>query len=126
MRLVRLGPNGLEGEVVAEWPAAAAAVHGRYALAAGPAGALYVASSPSRAHGPHFVWRLVRAGGGERWRVDRTGSGRGPLAASRARATGSGLTVLVERAGRVQPIGYGAEQLRPVRGRRGLLRRMWR
>lgn len=145
-RLLRIDVSGAPSmEVVASWPRLSH--NTRYALVAAPGDSLWLAASaePGVGRSMHIVVRLEPAvaddddldhheddeddgdheDDGEhedhapRWRVSAWALGRGTLAPVQPRADARGLSLVVERDGQEQALGYAYGDLWPVSGRRG-------
>jgi len=126
-RLVRLDARGASSiELLATWPRLSN--NTRYALVAAPGAGLWLAASSEPGVGPslHVLVRLEPAGDDERdelredaprWRVTAWTLGDGTLAPVQPRLDARGLSLVVERGGQQQAVGYAQGDLWPRSGR---------
>ena len=125
-RLVRISTDGAGVlEVLARWPRLS--WNTRYALLAAPGEALWLVASPEPGHGPalHVVLRLqahhTPHARPTRWRPSGLTLGFGTLAEVQPRLDARGLSLIVERRGEQEAVGYAQGDLHGARA--GDLRR---
>jgi hypothetical protein len=145
-RLLRIDVSGTPSmEIVATWPRLSH--NTRYALVAATGDALWLAASaePGAGRSRHFVVRLEPESAEHhdldrhedhgdhedrdervpRWRVAAWALGDGTLAPVQPRADRRGLSLVVERDGQEQAVGYAQDDLWPTSGRPDAHWRRW-
>ena len=106
VRLVATGPFGGEAVELGRWPRLSR--NTRFALAADPAGRLFVVASRERG-GWHLVVRLEL--GRRAVRLDGFAFGPGALVTPQVRADARGVSLVVRRGRRERVVGYASEAL---------------
>ncbi|NOY90366.1 MAG: trypsin-like serine protease [Deltaproteobacteria bacterium] len=121
-RLLRISTDGAGVlEVLARWPRLS--WNTRFALVAAPGEAVWLVASPEPGRGPalHVVLRLEARrrhhGRRARWRPSGLALGFGTLADVQPRIDARGLSLVVERRGQEEAIGYAQGDLHGLRAR---------